>query len=294
VFWESLRRGDFQAGEYKRVGKGGKDIWIQASYNPIFDAHGRLVKVVKFATDITQQMQERISGAERNRELGEVTDAISATSEQVTRTVEASTRTLANVQSVAAAAEELVASVREIGRRVNDASAVSAAAVQRSAQANQIIDGLSASTERIGQVVDLINSVAAQTNLLALNATIEAARAGEAGKGFAVVASEVKALASQTGKATEEISSQISAVQAGTKGVIDALQEIAGIIAAIAESSSAIAATVEEQGAVTQEISSNMQVAASEVSIITHNMSEIAEIARTAASRSVRKMKRAG
>jgi methyl-accepting chemotaxis protein len=292
AFWESLKHGEYQAGEYKRIGKGGTEVWIQASYNPIFDAHGKLVKVVKFATDITQQVRDRVRSAERNRELGEVTDAISATSQQVTRTVEASSRTLANVQSVASAAEELVASVSEIARRVNDASEVSAAAVRRSAQANQIVDGLSASADRIGQVVDLINSVATQTNLLALNATIEAARAGEAGKGFAVVASEVKALASQTAKATQEISGQISAVQAGTKGVIDELQEIAAIIATISESSSAIAAAVEEQGAVTQEISSNMHVAASEVSIITQNMSEIAAVAQVAASKSVRKINR--
>jgi methyl-accepting chemotaxis protein len=291
-FWEHLKRGEYQAAEYKRIGKGGKEVWIQASYNPIFDANGKPVKVVKFATDITAQVREGLRKAEQNKDLGEITEAISTTGQQITGSVEAAGRTLATVQSVAAAAEQLVASVREIGRRVSEASEVSASAVQRSVQANRIIDGLSTSAQRIGQVVDLINSVAAQTNLLALNATIEAARAGESGKGFAVVAFEVKALASQTNKATEEISAQISAVQAGTNGVIDAIQEISAIIETISESSNAIAAAVEEQGAVTQEISSNMQIAADEIATITENMGDIARIAN-AATESARKVKEA-
>jgi methyl-accepting chemotaxis protein len=295
-FWETLRRGEYQAAEYKRIGKGGKEVWIQASYNPILDPSGRPVSVVKFATDITRQVQDRLRKADLqkqiDRDLGEITEAITTTNDQVNGSVRASDRTSSTVQSVASAAEELVASVREIGRRVHDASEVSATAVRQSARANEIIGGLSASAERIGKVVNLINSVASQTNLLALNATIEAARAGEAGKGFAVVASEVKALAGQTAKATEEITGQISAVQSATSGVINAIQEINGIITTINEASSAIAAAVEEQGAVTQEISSNMQVAAREVSTISANMNEIAE-ATKAAAQSARQVKEA-
>jgi methyl-accepting chemotaxis protein len=295
-FWESLRRGEYQAAEYKRLGKGGREVWIQASYNPIFDPNGKPVKVVKFATDITQQVKDRLRKAELQKgidtDLTEISDAMTTTSEQVNKTLGASDRTSATVQSVASAAEELVASVREIGRRVQEASKVSAAAVRQSAQARQNIEGLAASAERIGQVVSLITGVAAQTNLLALNATIEAARAGEAGKGFAVVASEVKALATQTAKATEEISGQINAVQSATNGVIGAIQDIVGIISTISEVSTAIAAAVEEQGTVTQEISSNMHVAAKEVSTITKNMNEIAE-ATKAAALSSRKVKQA-
>jgi methyl-accepting chemotaxis protein len=296
AFWDSLRRGEYQAAEYKRIGKGGKEVWIQASYNPIFDPSGKPVKVVKFATDITQQVHDRLRKATLqkgiDKDLVEITEAITMTNDQVSTAVAASDRTASTVESVASAAEELVASVREIGRRVHEASEVSTNAVRQSARANDIIGGLSASADRIGQVVGLINSVASQTNLLALNATIEAARAGEAGKGFAVVASEVKALASQTAKATQEISGQIAAVQSATSGVISAIQDINDIITTISETSSAIAAAVEEQGAVTQEISSNMQVAAKEVSTVSRNMSEIAQ-ATKAAAQSARKVKEA-
>lgn len=296
TFWDSLRRGEYQVAEYRRIGQGGKEIWIQASYNPIFDPNGKLVKVVKFATDITQQVQDRTRKTTLQKridqDLGEITSAMTKTDDQVMNTVEASDRTSTTVQSVASAAEQLSASVREIALRVHEAAEVSAEAVRQSASANEIIDGLSAAAERIGLVVNLINDVASQTHLLALNATIEAARAGEAGKGFAVVASEVKALASQTAKATEEISGQITAVQGATNGVVCAIGDIGGIIATIREASTAIAAAVEQQGAVTQDISSNMHVAAMEVSAITQNMCEIAE-ATKAATRSAMKVKEA-
>ncbi|MGF1622810.1 MAG: PAS domain-containing methyl-accepting chemotaxis protein, partial [Rhodomicrobiaceae bacterium] len=295
-FWRSLNRGEFQAREFRRIRKDGNDVWIQASYNPIFEPNGKPVKIIKFATDITSQVRQRIQKAalqeKVNADLSEIANAIDLTNNQVTKTFETSEQTSSTVQAVASASEELVASVQEIARSVHEASEVSAAAVQHGEQANQIIDSLSASAERIGQIVGLIENVAAQTNLLALNATIEAARAGEAGKGFAVVASEVKELADQTSKATEEISSQISAVQSATGAVIEVIQKTAGTINRINESSSAIAAAVEEQGAVTRDISLNMQVAADQVAAINQNMNQISEATRNAA-RSTHEVKEA-
>jgi methyl-accepting chemotaxis protein len=167
-----------------------------------------------------------------------------------------------NVQTVASAAEELSASVAEIGRQVTQSTHIAGKAVVDAARTDVVVQSLATAARKIGDVVSLISSIASQTNLLALNATIEAARAGEAGKGFAVVASEVKALANQTGKATDEISSQIAQIQETTKEAVGAIQSIGGTIREISEIAAAIAAAVEEQSAATQEIARNVQEAA--------------------------------
>jgi methyl-accepting chemotaxis protein len=271
-FWERLSRGEFQAGQYKRHGKGGKEVWLQASYNPILDLNGKPFKVVKFATDISEKakLQRAI-----DRDLGEISNAMANANERVTSAASASEQTSANVQAVASGAEELSASIGEISRRVAEASRISGQAVEQSRRTNEIVAGLSASASRIGDVVNLINNIAAQTNLLALNATIEAARAGEAGKGFAVVASEVKSLAMQTSKATEEIGGHIAGVQKTTTEAVGAIGDISTTIDTINEISSTIASAVEEQNAVTKEISSNMHTASTGVKAITQNMSQI-------------------
>jgi methyl-accepting chemotaxis protein len=168
----------------------------------------------------------------------------------------------ANVETVAAAAEELTASVAEIGRQVEQASRIAQSATEQGARTDATVHGLATAAQRIGEVVALIDDIASQTNLLALNATIEAARAGEAGKGFAVVASEVKALASQTARATEDIRSQIAAIQGATDTAVTAIREICGTIVEINSISAAITSAVEEQGAATQEIARNIQEAA--------------------------------
>ena len=167
-----------------------------------------------------------------------------------------------NVQSVASATEEMASSVNEIGRQVQESARMANEAVDQARKTNDRVSELSKAAARIGDVVELINTIAGQTNLLALNATIEAARAGEAGRGFAVVASEVKALAEQTAKATGEIGQQISGIQAATQESVGAIKEISGTIERLSEISSTIAAAVEEQGVATQEISRNVQQAA--------------------------------
>jgi methyl-accepting chemotaxis protein len=295
-FWRDLNRGEYQAGEYKRVGKNGRVVWLQATYNPIFDATGQAYKIVKFCTDITKAVEDRLRKAaiqsQIDSDLTEITTAISDTSKRAQVAEGSSSQTASNVQAVATAAEELVASVQEISRRVNDASQISNQAVQHGTEANSVIAGLSAATERIGQVVELINTIASQTNLLALNATIEAARAGDAGKGFAVVAQEVKALANQTARATQEISNQIASVQTGTHNAVSAIRDITTIISSINEISQGIAAAVEEQGAVTQDISANMQTASQGVQEISDNMRLISSAAFSA-DQSTRKVKEA-
>ncbi len=180
-----------------------------------------------------------------------------------------------NVQSVAGATEEITSSVKEIGRQVQEASRVAGDAVRQAEQTDASIMELSHAANRIGDVVKLITAVAEQTNLLALNATIEAARAGEAGRGFAVVASEVKALASQTAKATDEITAQIDGMQSATKLSVDNIKKIGGTISLIAEISATIAAAVEEQGAATHEIARNVQSSAQLSVQVANDVSEV-------------------
>ena len=237
----------------------------------------------------------RVDGITRNFEnvIGEIVQTVSSASTQleasagtlsatakqsqtVTSTVAlASGEASANVQSVASATEELSSSVTEIGRQVQESARMATDAVGQARVTNDRVSQLSKAAGRIGDVVELINTIAGQTNLLALNATIEAARAGDAGRGFAVVASEVKALAEQTAKATGEISQQITGIQGATQESVNAIKEISGTIERLAEISSAIAAAVEEQGAATQEISRNVQQAARGTQQVSSNISDV-------------------
>jgi methyl-accepting chemotaxis protein len=189
----------------------------------------------------------------------------------------ASEQATANVQTVASAAEELSASIAEINRQVVQSSEIVTKASTCAKTSNEKVANLDVAVQKIGEVVSLIQAIAEQTNLLALNATIEAARAGESGKGFAVVASEVKELATQTSKATEEISSNIDAIQGSTRETVVAIEEITKLMEQVDGFTSAIANAVNEQGAATSEISSNVQEAAQGTAMSTQNMHEVAE-----------------
>ncbi len=184
------------------------------------------------------------------------------TTRQSTTVAAAAQQTTANVQTVAAAAEELSTSGHEISRQIAHSASIAQSAVAQADRTNSMVEGLLEATQKIGEVMGLIQNIAAQTNLLALNATIEAARAGEAGKGFAVVASEVKALATQTAKATEEITDQIQAIRDATGATAEAIRGIGATIGQIDEIATTIAAAVEEQGGSTKEIARNVQQAA--------------------------------
>ncbi|WP_407523831.1 methyl-accepting chemotaxis protein [Methylobacterium oryzisoli] len=247
-FWQKLRRGEFHSAIYSRLGKNGREVFIQATYNPICDMSGRPFKVVKYATDITENMRAR------------------------TQAIGAAEQTLMNVQTVASAAEEMNASVREI-----------TGAMSRSKQAVDLIHGhtlaadrstaqLRRAAEAMDGVVQLITKTAEQINLLSLNATIESMRAGEAGKGFAVVASEVKTLANQTTAATGKISEQIGAMQAVSTEVVETLAAISTQIGSVQGFVTGAASAIEQQSAVTQEITASMQTAASGVENITRSL----------------------
>ncbi len=234
--------------------------------NDFEGAVGEIVETVSSASTLT-------STAVRSQEL---TTMVAAASE------EAST----NVQSVASATEEMTSSINEISRQVQASARMAGEAVDQARRTNDRVGELSKAAARIGDVVELINTIAGQTNLLALNATIEAARAGEAGRGFAVVASEVKALAEQTAKATGEIGQQITGIQAATQESVNAIKEISGTIEKLSEISSTIAAAVEEQGAATQEISRNVQQAAQGTQQVSSNITDVQRGASEAGSAS--------
>ena len=212
---------------------------------------------VKTTVVTVSQSAERMKG-----NATAMSGAIEHASQEANAIAAAAQQTSANVETVAAAAEELSASIREIGSQVDQSSSIARSAVDAARRTDGVVRGLSDAASRIGEVVSLINDIAAQTNLLALNATIEAARAGDAGKGFAVVANEVKHLASQTAKATEEIASQISAIQSTSGEAVGAIEEIGRTISRMDEIASSIALAVDQQGAATQEIARNVHEAA--------------------------------
>jgi methyl-accepting chemotaxis protein len=230
----------------------------------------------RFETEIGTVV-ERLSGAANGMKsaAATMTETASEANQRSTAVATASEEASANVQTVASAAEELASSVREISRQVQQSTEIARRAVEKADNTSTIVGALSQGVQKIGEVTDLINNIAAQTNLLALNATIEAARAGEAGRGFAVVASEVKGLATQTGKATEDITAQISAIQGSTRSAVAAIEEIGAVIKEISEIASSIAAAVEEQGAATNEIARNVQQAALGTQAVSENISGV-------------------
>ncbi len=239
-FWAALGRGEFQAGEFKRIGKGGREVWIQASYNPILDLNGKPFKVVKYASDVTRQVLVRM-GNERVRSM---------------------------MESVAAGAEELNTSVREISAAMMKSKETALGAVERVTSADSQAKRLSDAAQAMSGIVEIIGNITGQINLLALNATIESARAGEAGRGFAVVASEVKSLANQAKQATDKIDTEIESLNGISGEVVTALDSIKRAIQDVSEYVTSTAAAVEEQSTVTSEMSSSMQRAADEAKAI--------------------------
>ena len=224
-FWESLRKGETPSGEFLRTGKHGREVWLRASYNPVLDTKGQVVKVVKFSTDITGEIQSR----DKSAQVGHV---------------------------IASNVIEMATSINEIAKNVERAANLAKSAEQSAQATTQMVDHLNTSSKDIGKVVSVIQDLAEQTNLLALNATIEAARAGESGRGFAVVASEVKELAQQTAKATQSIRASVLEIQNKISDVVGSINGIHAGVSQVSTANNSIAASVEEQSVLMKGMSS--------------------------------------
>ena len=228
AFWSNLKAGKFSAGRYLRVAKGGRKIWIQATYNPVFDSDGRVERVVKFATDITEQVE----------------------AEQQTKIEAASVG-----QTVASSSTEMASTIEEISKNVGRTANLAQQAEDHARGSKEAAEKLEGSSQEIGKVVGVIQELADQTNLLALNATIEAARAGESGRSFAVVAGEVKELAQETSKATQSIESIINEIQTRIAEVNQSTEQITGSISEVSGNTNTVAAAIEEQSITMSELS---------------------------------------
>jgi methyl-accepting chemotaxis protein len=224
MFWDALKRGDYQSGVFQRIKRDRSSLWIQASYNPILDSKGRVVRIVKYAIDVSESIQ-------RQDKTAEISAAISTNSEQFSQTINDISSNVNRTASLSQHAKGLTDDTRSVVQRLDESSRV------------------------IGKVIEVIQELADQTNLLALNATIESARAGEAGRGFAVVASAVKDLAKQTGSATQDIATTVAKIQKNIEEVVNATEEISESISNVNENMNTISAAVEEQSITMRSIS---------------------------------------
>jgi methyl-accepting chemotaxis protein len=286
MFWERLNRGEYQAGRFKRIGNGGKVVWIEASYNPILDMNGKPFKVVKYATDLTAR---KTATDELSVKVSKLVDQLSRAANEV----QATAGTLAagaeqtNKQSsaVAASAEELAAAVNEISNQLAEAERITREAVQEARQSEHLVKDLVHAADSIGNVTQLISQIAGKTDLLALNATIEAARAGEAGRGFAVVANEVKALSNQTQRATGDIGDKIHGIQGSISSTAGSISHIVEIITRISSISTSVSGAVEEQSVATREVSANISGVQSAASEAGRSASELLDVSRELSAR---------
>ena len=283
AFWAELNAGRYQMGQYRFSGKDGRQIRMEASYNPILDLNGRVSKIVAFATDVTEQV-ELLANLKTliDSNFGEIDGAIDLSAQNATTAVEAAKQTASSVEEIAVSAEQFAASIDEISRSMFHSLSATESAVEQTTAVEQSTKALSGAAQEMNGIAIMIRKVANQINLLALNAAIEAAHAGEAGKGFAVVAQEVKALATQASQATEQIGTEISRIQSISAGVVASLSAITNAVATVRENVTITSSALEEQNAVSQTMSSNMQSAAEAVATVSSNIDEISDAIRLA------------
>ncbi|GAB3116543.1 methyl-accepting chemotaxis protein [Novispirillum itersonii] len=280
-FWASLRTGQAETAEFLRMGRDGRQIWIHATYTPVCDSGGRVIKVVKIASNITADVEERQRRAlvqqRIDQELATVISILDRATGQSADVAEDAARSSGTVAGLTADSGQIATTLTEITRQMEQAAHVAAEAVDRAQHTDRTVTALMDASNRIGTVLDMIAAIASQTNLLALNATIEAARAGDAGKGFAVVAEEVKALSQQTRQATAEIATQITRVQKDTQDVAGAIGGVADSISQISTLSTSLAGAITAQGDKARTMRESMQSASETVNRISSRITEVSD-----------------
>lgn len=293
-FWEKLNKGEFDAGQYKRFGKGDKEIWIQASYNPIFDLNGKPFKVVKYATDITKQVRLRLAMTELianvNESANQFSESAATVSEASQSVAEGAQTQSAAVEQISASAQELTRSIQGVRDRANEtdklANETNVIAVEGGkavTKSGEAMDLIKASSEQISEIIQVISEIASQTNLLALNAAIEAARAGEHGLGFAVVADEVRKLAERASNAAKDVSALIKESTARVANGVElsaqagsALEKIVAAVEATSGKIAEIASATDEQMSMSQEVYGTVQQVATVTEQSTASSEEMA------------------
>lgn len=286
AFWNSLRAGRYSQAEFKRIAADGRVVYIQATYNPILDDQGQVLKVVKFATDVTAAVEARHRKEQTleavQKYLGDIVNAVEQSNNRAVSASAASEQTSVSVAAIASGSEQLDASIQEIARSMSHSKTATEQAFQEATVVDEATKRLLEGTQAMDGIVKLIGEIAGRINMLALNATIESARAGEAGRGFAVVATEVKSLARQAAEATQRIGREIVGLQSVAGDVAEKLDAIRGAIDAVRSYVVGTCSAVEEQSAVARLMNSSMRGASGAVAQIHQNMDEIAHSTRTA------------
>ena len=286
-FWRKLNDGNFDSGEYLRLGKGGKEIWIQASYNPIYDIDGKPYKVVKYAQDITARKNMVFSVENTSKELTTSAKELFTTAEAMSSS---SSSTTAETEEVSVAIEEIsqgtqnvsdkidtmLSSIKEISISSKSAKTIANDAQIKSQETTKSIKKLDEESKNIGEVVKSIAQIAFQTNILSLNAAVEAATAGEAGKGYAVVAQEVRNLATRSDESAKEITDGINKIQELVKVSSVSIQSIDETISKMSEISENIVQAVNNQGVISSEVSTIMNETSIGVNSISETMQNVA------------------